>query len=264
MHGDPLTVLTSPVKPRPPKAPKRVIDPICSIEECSRPTAVRGWCVAHYSRWQRHGDPLVGGAIRPPRSDAPCLIETCGRQSRTRGYCSRHYVRLMEYGDPLGGFWIKGTIRERFDHWVPDRPDGECWSWTGALSNEGYGQLKIESSRKYMPAHRYAYEHFIGPISEDYVIDHLCHTNDPACFDATECAHRRCCNPAHMEPVTNSENLSRAHRSQSAQTHCKWGHEFTAANTYHPPKRPQVRQCNICRARRDEESRRRRFYRATQ
>lgn len=31
----------------------------CSIEGCEKPAKCRGWCPTHYSRWQRHGDPLT-------------------------------------------------------------------------------------------------------------------------------------------------------------------------------------------------------------
>lgn len=34
---------------------------ICSIEGCERASRARGWCNAHWKRWQRHGDPLGGG-----------------------------------------------------------------------------------------------------------------------------------------------------------------------------------------------------------
>lgn len=37
----------------------------CSIPTCREPSRVRGWCRAHYWRWQRHGDPLGGGTPRP-------------------------------------------------------------------------------------------------------------------------------------------------------------------------------------------------------
>jgi len=33
---------------------------ICSICDCGKPVHARGWCGAHYHRWQRHGDPLAG------------------------------------------------------------------------------------------------------------------------------------------------------------------------------------------------------------
>jgi len=34
---------------------------ICSIPDCGKRVEARGWCVAHYNRWFRHGDPLGGG-----------------------------------------------------------------------------------------------------------------------------------------------------------------------------------------------------------
>ena len=33
---------------------------VCSIEGCDRPVDRRGWCLRHYGRWYRHGDPLAG------------------------------------------------------------------------------------------------------------------------------------------------------------------------------------------------------------
>lgn len=34
----------------------------CKIEGCENRPRARGWCGAHYQRWQRHGNPLGGGA----------------------------------------------------------------------------------------------------------------------------------------------------------------------------------------------------------
>lgn len=33
---------------------------ICSIADCGKPHVARGWCIVHYQRWSRHGDPLAG------------------------------------------------------------------------------------------------------------------------------------------------------------------------------------------------------------
>lgn len=33
---------------------------ICTIDGCSKPRFNRGLCVAHFTRWKRHGDPLGG------------------------------------------------------------------------------------------------------------------------------------------------------------------------------------------------------------
>lgn len=30
----------------------------CSVVGCEEPVKGRGWCVKHYARWRRHGDPL--------------------------------------------------------------------------------------------------------------------------------------------------------------------------------------------------------------
>lgn len=33
---------------------------ICSIDGCGKPLKARGWCNAHWRRWNRNGDPLAG------------------------------------------------------------------------------------------------------------------------------------------------------------------------------------------------------------
>lgn len=33
-------------------------DRICSVPGCANPSDARGWCPAHYARWQRLGDPV--------------------------------------------------------------------------------------------------------------------------------------------------------------------------------------------------------------
>jgi hypothetical protein len=45
---------------------------ICSIPDCGKPVHnVRGWCLAHYQRWRRHGDPLGGGRSHAPKGELP-------------------------------------------------------------------------------------------------------------------------------------------------------------------------------------------------
>lgn len=36
---------------------------VCSVDDCGKPILFRGWCRAHYRRWQRHGDPCGGGTM---------------------------------------------------------------------------------------------------------------------------------------------------------------------------------------------------------
>lgn len=127
------------------------------------------------------------------------------------------------------------NLQDRFDaKWVLALDTG-CWEWIGARLPTGYGRFRVSVPvRRLVPAHRLAYELYIGPVTEGKVLDHLCR-------------NRRCVNPWHLEPVTNRENLLRG-VSQSAEnarkTHCKQGHEFTDENTY---RSNGQRMCRACR-----------------
>lgn len=74
-----------------------------------------------------------------------------------------------------------------------DKTEG-CWNWTGCIASRGYGDYEVRGQR--FLAHRIAYTAIAGEIPSGLVIDHLCR-------------NRRCVNPAHMEPVTNKENILR-------------------------------------------------------
>lgn len=180
---------------------------VCSIEECANPARYRGWCNAHYVRWQRHGDPL-GSNRRPPQVGVPCRIEGCTRTAVTQRLCSMHYYRLRKWGD-LGSPnpTISGSLEERF--WRKVRQTPTCWLWTGATSGSlPYGVIYL-SRGHYVMAHRVSHELFIGPIPEGLEIDHVCHSRDLSCPGGSSCPHRLCVNPDHLEAVTHLENMRR-------------------------------------------------------
>lgn len=112
----------------------------------------------------------------------------------------------------------------------------ECWPWTGAKSDKGYGKIKLNGRRgPCVQAHRVVYEMFIGPIPEGLVLDHLCRNHG-------------CVNPSHLEPVTDRVNILRGegHAARHAQqTRCIHGHPFNEANTYRRPD--GGRDCRTCR-----------------
>ena len=122
----------------------------------------------------------------------------------------------------------------------------DCWTWTGAHTSEGYGHMSIRQAE--FLAHRLVYELCAGPIAPGMVLDHLC--RNPGC-----------CNPTHLEQVTQRENILRgvgATAVNAAKTHCKYGHEFTPENTYVNSVNPTHRACRICLRRRHREFRERR------
>ncbi len=101
----------------------------------------------------------------------------------------------------------------RFEAKVRRSGDG-CWQWTGAIDTTGYGRFGA-SPGVVVGAHRWSYEHHVGPIPDGYQIDHLCR-------------NRACVNPAHLEAVTQQENIK---RQAAVRTTCPSGHPWDEANT---------------------------------
>jgi hypothetical protein len=119
-----------------------------------------------------------------------------------------------------------------------------CWNWTGALSR-GYGNLKWRG--RTTKAHRVAFLLFRGEFTEGLTLDHLCR-------------NRRCVNPAHLEEVTNRENILRSPTTPTAvnarKTHCVRGHLLSAENLM--VNKNGGRRCRSCH--RDSQRRSERRY----
>lgn len=168
----------------------------------------------------------------------------CGGKHYGHGMCSKHYTRWRRYGNPLG-FATRPTLEDRFWVKVDERGPDECWPWTGTITPAGYGQIGIGQRLDF--AHRVSYRLLVGLIPDGMEIDHLCHTRDETCRLGDECPHRRCVNPAHLEPVTGLENSMRSrspHAENARKTHCPQDHEYTAENTYVSPN--GSRHCREC------------------
>ena len=182
---------------------------VCAVDGCDRPVRARGWCNPHYLRWYKTGDPEK---IRPARWDGyvrpECSVDGCTILAHARGLCTIHFPRMRRHGDPLAGRRPNsvGTDEERFATMFDQRGDDECWLWNAGCSTAGYGEFHLGGTNVY--AHRWAYEHAVGPIPEGLSVDHVCHNSDPDCPGGV-CDHRRCVNPAHLEPVTVAENFRR-------------------------------------------------------
>jgi hypothetical protein len=122
---------------------------------------------------------------------------------------------------------------ERFEEKLVPGADG-CIEWVASTNSAGYGTFADENGRSVL-AHRWSYEHQIGPIPEGLQIDH-------------KCRNRRCVNPEHLEPVSLWENHIRASSisvQNSEKTHCPAGHPYEGENLYIHQKTGD-RKCRSC------------------
>ena len=102
----------------------------------------------------------------------------------------------------------------------------EHWKWTGRKATNGYGQTSLKGKSRI--AHRLIWTLVIGPVPRELHVHH-------------ECRIRDCVNLNHLRPVTPKENS--AHTTQTDQTCCIHGHEYTPENTlWHGGRR----ECATC------------------
>ncbi len=135
-------------------------------------------------------------------------------------------------------------LREQFEAQYEVAENG-CWLWAGTVQNAGYGQMSVFGG--IAPAHRVSYELYVGAIAEGLVIDHLCRT-------------RLCVNYAHLEAVTQQENILRGNglAAQNARKDaCLHGHPLSGDNVYLNAGRRHCRICVNTRARKNHARHRR-------
>lgn len=131
------------------------------------------------------------------------------------------------------------ALKDRYQQAVDIRNDTDsCWLWKGKHRKlRQYPGFKING--KSILVHRWAYEHFVGPIPRGLLVDHLCNNNN-------------CSNPWHLEPKTSQANTLRGEtpaRKNAEKTHCVNGHPFDETNTLYEHMRGTgkiYRQCRTC------------------
>lgn len=84
------------------------------------------------------------------------------------------------------------TQREIDRFWEKIDKTGDCWIWTAAKTNKGYGKLTIR--RRTWIAHRFAFTITHGMIPSSAHVLHRC-DNPP------------CCNPDHLFLGSNDDNI---------------------------------------------------------
>jgi 5-methylcytosine-specific restriction endonuclease McrA len=74
----------------------------CSIDDCIKAAFCRGWCSAHYSRWQRHGDPLYQARQSPRTAADRDKPKRCSRCKQTKP--ATEFGRNKSRADGLGAW----------------------------------------------------------------------------------------------------------------------------------------------------------------
>ena len=98
-------------------------------------------------------------------------------------------VKMRMHAEPEHKPLILQRLRERV---IID--ENGCHIFQGSLNHDGYGVFEVAGIR--WGAHRAAYIVSKGDIPDGLRLDHLCRV-------------RNCCNPDHLEPVTQAENTRR-------------------------------------------------------
>lgn len=112
-------------------------------------------------------------------------------------------------------------------------PATGCVEWTGAISSDGYGKVKLCGHMA--RAHRVALVASRGrDLHPELVVDHLCRI-------------RACVNPEHLREVTHRENLlAPGALTRQARTHCPSGHPLEGDNLLPSQLARGWRACATC------------------
>lgn len=82
----------------------------------------------------------------------------------------------------IARFWSKVSVQD---------DTRSCWLWLGLTTEKGYGRFYAD--RRYLRAHRFAWEYINGAVPDGAMVLHACDV--PAC-----------CNPHHLRTGTAQDN----------------------------------------------------------
>lgn len=174
----------------------------CSIENCGKSVASRGWCRMHYVRWQRHGDPLK--SLVRHRITGTCEANDCDKPAEIGAgknvYCVAHGTRWRRYGN------IKTLHRAS--------PGDGC------IDGWGYKVITVDGKR--IREHRHVMQQILGrELTPDEIVHHL---------DENKANN----DPANLK-ITSRDAHPKEHATFRSETHkeCSACHEILPRSEFH-------------------------------
>lgn len=134
----------------------------------------------------------AGGKARVPRFHHAHTAESRGTSASADSTTTPTTIRR----GPHSGDSFKLSLEDQYRFLIKIKVDlfTGCWEWLGSHDQAGYGQFCYNKNTRL--AHRASWLLYKGPIAEGLVVDHLCR-------------NKGCCNPDHLELVTQVENTKR-------------------------------------------------------
>lgn len=146
---------------------------LCSIDGCDNTHFGLGWCLKHYHRNRRNGDPLLTKTDMPTKEERlarskVCAIDNCEKEMTEFPYCGMHATRLRRTGDV-------GEAEQRVERGKP--------KW--AIGTDGYVRIamRVDGKHRTFLQHRVVMEEKIGrallPHENVHHINGVKHDNRP-------------------------------------------------------------------------------------
>ncbi len=133
---------------------------------------------------------------------------------------------------------------EQLERYLNERtvldPNG-CRVWQRSVQGGGYPSI-ISPWGPRISVHRLVYILRIGPISDALEVHH-------------KCGNRRCCNPEHLQALSDIGHKRADPNWVGNRTHCKRGHPLSGDNLSPAMLRRGIRRCKACVALKMREAR---------